>query len=107
MVAKFRSQPGAPILVRANLDGEDDRGLIRFFDFVGFSDIGLCVDAFKGRPYPYKPGKCTGNPNDLCISDADCLGDVCYGGPYAGDSCGEGCGDGGVCGPNAPCILCP
>lgn len=107
IVAKFKNQPGAPIMVRANLAGDNNRGLIRDFDFVRFSDISLCVDAFVGRPYPYRPGRCTGDPNDLCITDADCFGDVCYGGIYAGESCGEECGGGGVCGPNAPCIPCP
>jgi hypothetical protein len=107
MVAKFKNLSGAPIMVRAKLDGIDNRGLIRFLDFVGFSDIGLCVDAFVGRPYPYKPGRCTGDPGDLCLTDADCLGDVCHGGSDAGKACDPDCGGGGVCGPNAPCILCP
>jgi len=82
LVNKFKSLPGAPIKARAKLAGVDARGLMDISPDVGFDDIPLCVDAFKGRAYPYKPGKCTSAPATACIADADC-------------------------GANGPCILCP
>jgi hypothetical protein len=82
LVNKFKSLLGAPIKARAKLAGLDARGLMDITPDVGFDDIPLCVDAFKGKAYPYKPGKCTGFPGMACIADADC-------------------------GPDGPCILCP
>jgi len=49
---------------------------------VGFTDIGGCVDAFKGKAYPYKVGKCTNAQTTACTTNADC-------------------------GATGPCILCP
>jgi hypothetical protein len=82
LVNKFKSLLGAPIKAHAKLYGVDARGLMDLSPDVGFDDISLDVDAFKGKPYPYKPGKCTGFPGMACIADADC-------------------------GINGPCILCP
>jgi hypothetical protein len=81
-VNKFKSLVGAPIKAHAKLYGVDARGLIDITSDVGFDDISLDVDAFKGVPYPYKPGKCTGNPATACKDNTDC-------------------------GANGPCILCP
>jgi hypothetical protein len=82
LVNKLKSTLGAPIKARAKLYGVDERGLIDIAMDMGFDDIALDVDAFKGVAYPYKPGKCTGAPATACIADADC-------------------------GANGPCILCP
>ena len=83
---KFMSALGAPIKARALLFG-DSRGRIDIARDLNFSDISLCVDAFKGLPYPYKPGKCTGDAAKACITDADCTASP---NPTTG-----------------PCILCP
>jgi hypothetical protein len=56
LVNKFRSAPGAPIKARALLAGNDafgnisSAGLAVDFDF---SHISACVDAFRGKPYPF------------------------------------------------------
>jgi hypothetical protein len=82
LVNKFKSLLGAPIKAHAKLYGVDARGLMDLSPDVGFDDISLDVDAFKGKPYPYKPGKCTGAPATACKDNTDCVG-------------------------TDPCILCP
>jgi len=80
---KFASAPGAPIKARALLSGDiGTRGLIDISAEVNFSDISLCADAFQGKPYPYKPGKCSGATSTACTTNSDC-------------------------GANGPCVLCP
>ncbi|MEK7710404.1 MAG: hypothetical protein AAB341_00780 [Planctomycetota bacterium] len=79
---KFKSAPGAPIKARAMLAGEGARGLINITPDVNFLHISACVDAFKGLPYPYKVGKCTGVQTTACKDNTEC-------------------------GTNRPCILCP
>ena len=70
---KFASALGAAIKARTLLSGDiGNRGLIDIAPDLNFSDISLCVDAFLGKPYPYKPGKCTGDPGKACVSDSDC-----------------------------------
>jgi hypothetical protein len=81
-VNKFKSLLGAPIKARAKMAGGDARGLINLTPNVSFGDISTDVDAFRGLPYPYKPGKCTGAATTACTTDTDC-------------------------GANGPCILCP
>jgi hypothetical protein len=71
-VNKFKSLLGAPIKARAKLAGVDARGDIDITPDVNFDDISLDVDAFKGVPYPYKPGKCAGDPATACKDNADC-----------------------------------
>ena len=85
LVNKFKSLLGAPIKARAKMAAGDARGLINITPNVGFGDISADVDAFKGLPYPYKPGKCTGNEAKACAADADCV----------------------VQGTTGPCVLCP
>ncbi len=82
LVNKFKSALGAPIKARAMLAGEGARGLINLTPDLGFGHISACVDAFKGLPYPYKVGKCTGAATTACIDDTECVG-------------------------TGPCILCP
>jgi len=86
LVNKFKSALGAPIKARALLAG-DARGIIEIASDLNFNHISMCVDAFKGLPYPYKPGKCTGDATKACITDADCTSPP---NPTTG-----------------PCILCP
>jgi len=84
LVNKFKSALGAPIKARGLLAG-NTRGRIDIVPDLGFTHISLCVDAFKGLPYPYKPGKCTGNATKACGTDTDCVNQ----------------------GTTGPCILCP
>jgi len=90
LVNKFKSALGAPIKARALLAGGNARGTMGPAEIspdMSFTHISLCVDAFKGLPYPYKPGKCTGDATKACITDADCTNAP---NPTAG-----------------PCTLCP
>jgi len=64
LVNKFKSAMGAPIKARALLAGGNARGTIGPVEIspdFNFTHISMCVDAFKGMPYPYKPGKCAGD----------------------------------------------
>ncbi len=61
LVNKFKSAPGAPIKARALLLGSDTFGNIIPFRIVGdfdFGHIAACVDAFRGRPYPFMIQAC-------------------------------------------------
>jgi hypothetical protein len=61
LVGKFRSLPGAPIKARALLAGEDAFGKITATTLnvdLNFSHIAACVDAFRGKPYPYTIQAC-------------------------------------------------
>jgi len=68
LVDKFKSSLGAPIKARALLA---DNNVEIASDF-NFTHISMCVDAFKGLPYPYKPGKCGGDAAKSCVTAADC-----------------------------------
>lgn len=61
LVNKFRSAPGAPTKARALLAGEDAFGNLSSntisADF-SFTHIAACVDAFRGKPYPYAIQAC-------------------------------------------------
>ena len=88
LVNKFKSAMGAPIKARALLAGGNARGTMGPAEIspdFSFTQISLCVDAFKGLPYPYKPGKCTGDAAKACIEDSDCAAQSTAG----------------------PCVLCP
>jgi len=87
LVNKFKSALGAPIKARALLAGSNNRGTVEIAPDLSFTHISLCVDAFKGLPYPYKPGKCTGDATKACVTDSDCTNAP---NPTLG-----------------PCILCP
>ena len=63
---------GAPIKARALLAGTNQRGTIDPAPDLSFAHISPCVDAFKGLPYPYEPGKCTGKEAKACATEADC-----------------------------------
>ena len=59
LVSKFRSAPGAPIKARALLAGIDANGNVDLGPDLNFSHISACVDAFRGKPYPYSgPESC-------------------------------------------------
>ena len=67
LVDKFKSAPGALRKVAALLAGAPGNPWGRITDSVlaedfGFSHISACVDAFRGVPYIYRMGKCTGTP---------------------------------------------
>ena len=88
LVNKFKSAIGAPIKARALLAGGNARGTMGPAEIspdMSFTHISLCVDAFKGLPYPYKPGKCTGNASKACAADLDCTAQSTTG----------------------PCVMCP
>jgi len=90
LVNKFKSALGAPIKARALLAGGNARGTMGPAEIspdFNFTHISLCVDAFKGMPYPYKPGKCMGDAAKACITESDCTNPP---NPTTG-----------------PCILCP
>ncbi|MDO8632839.1 MAG: putative metal-binding motif-containing protein, partial [Phycisphaerales bacterium] len=74
LVAKYQSNPGAPIKARSKIGTTDKRGLISIGPPVGFTDIPVAVDAYRGKPYPYKPGKCSGAPATECKDDTECVG---------------------------------
>jgi hypothetical protein len=61
LVNKFRSTPSAPIKARALLAGDDSFGnfsVQTLTNDFGFGHIAVCVDAFRGRAYPYTIEAC-------------------------------------------------
>ena len=59
LVNKFRSSAGAPIKARAFLAGDDAFGNITTLNVdLGFGHIAACVDAFRGKPYPFTIQAC-------------------------------------------------
>jgi hypothetical protein len=74
LVAKYQSKAGAPIKARSKIATTNTRGLINIALDVGFADISADVAAYQGKPYPYKPGKCSGDPATACKDDAECGG---------------------------------
>ncbi len=58
MVDKFRSAPGAIRKVQALLDADDQFGVFDPAGEINFSDIAHCVEAFRGRPYPFTIATC-------------------------------------------------
>ncbi len=53
LVTKFRSAAGAMSKPRALLSGDMMTGIPNLENDVGFTEISLAVDAFRGAPYPY------------------------------------------------------
>ncbi|MDO8631011.1 MAG: hypothetical protein Q7R41_11010, partial [Phycisphaerales bacterium] len=72
LVAKYQSNPGAAIKARSKIGTTNKRGLISMAPPVGFTDIPVAVDAYRGKPYPYKPGKCSLAPATECKDDTEC-----------------------------------
>jgi hypothetical protein len=59
LVNKFRSAPDSPIKARSLLAGEDAFGNINSLGVdLGFAHISVCVDAFRGKPYPHTIQAC-------------------------------------------------
>lgn len=58
LVNKFRGAPGAPIKARALLVGFDQQGTIDIASEYSFTHIAVCIDAFRGRPYPHTIENC-------------------------------------------------
>jgi hypothetical protein len=87
LVNKFKSALGAPIKARALLAGQAPD----MVPDLSFDHISACVDAFKGRPYPY-PGPCE-CPSTVtcnltpCTTPAECAtGQTCIAG-FCRDAC--------------------
>jgi hypothetical protein len=57
LVSKYQSKLGAPIKARALLAG-DANGVVDPAPNVGFTHIAACINAYKGRPYPYPIATC-------------------------------------------------
>lgn len=97
LVAKFKDLPGAPRKPVALLAGVNERGAMNPGFDLNITHVSVVVDAFMGRPYPYKPGKCSHNSAMSCLSDDECSHDdpmaVCL---LCGDVTGGACchGDG-------------
>lgn len=73
MVGKFRDEPGAPIKSASLLAGVTARGAMNMASDLSMVHIAIVVDAFRGGPYPYKPGKCSNNSAISCAADVECL----------------------------------
>jgi hypothetical protein len=61
MVSKFRSSAGAPIKARVLIAGSEPFGNISVQTMTNdfdFTHIASCVDAFRGKPYPYTIEAC-------------------------------------------------
>ncbi len=58
MVNKFKDVAGAPIKARTLLSGENLAGEIDMSFDLDFEHIAACVDAFKGKPYPFTIASC-------------------------------------------------
>lgn len=58
LVNKFRSAAGAPLKARALLAATDASGNVNIAPDLDFSHIAACVDAFRGKPYPYAISTC-------------------------------------------------
>ena len=103
LIKKFRNAQGSVIKARALIAAQDAFGVINtstITNDLGFSPIAAVVDAFRGNPYPYKMGKCTGNPTGgtgACTSNSECTGNN-GAGPCILDNVGTCSGS-----PNSPC----
>lgn len=83
LVDKFRNAPGAIVKARALMTGAPGNPWGEITPEIlsvdlGFGDISACVDAFRGTPYPYRPGKCAGAPTPpftgKCVTNSECTG---------------------------------
>ncbi len=72
LVSKFRALPDSLDKTIVLLSGENSRGSIDPAPELDFTHISIVVDAFRGLPYPYKPGKCSNHSVRACITDEDC-----------------------------------
>ncbi len=75
LIDKFKDVLGAPIKARTLISPNDAFGNINDATMsvnVGFTHIAACVDAFKGKAYPAKMGKCSGAGTAACTTAADC-----------------------------------
>ncbi len=75
LIDKFKDVLGAPIKARTLISPNDAFGNINDATMgvnVGFTHIAACVDAFKGKAYPAKMGKCSGAGTAACTVNGDC-----------------------------------
>lgn len=100
LVDKFKNTPDAPVKALAILTGDDDRSLVDPTPEVSYANISVALDAFRGLPYPFKPGLCSNNSIVACASDEDCVdsslppGECLICGIITGGAC---CHDDGTC----------
>lgn len=77
LVNKFRGAISAPIKARGMIQPNDHFGNITdtaMSQNLGFDQIAASVDAFRGRGYPGKMGKCA-SANNACTTSAECGAD--------------------------------
>lgn len=81
IMKKFRGVPGSIIKVRAITSGTTAFGEITPSTLnvdIGLATMAANIDAFRGKAYPYKMGKCAGTPtppsSGACSSDSECTG---------------------------------
>lgn len=105
LMNKFRDAPGAPNKPMGLLAGINDWGTLDPKPELNYTHISVAVDAFRGAPYPHRPGKCTNNSSAACLTDEDCA-DV--GGEPGGNCilCGSVSG-GACCRENGTCDIVP
>lgn len=58
LINKFRSAPGSPIKARALLAGTDSFGNVNSVQDLSLIHVSVCVDAFRGLPYPHTISAC-------------------------------------------------
>lgn len=75
LVSKFRALPDALDKSLVLLAGLNSRGTLNPAPETDFTHISVVVDAFRGSPYPYKPGKCSNISVRSCLSNEDCFGE--------------------------------
>ncbi len=76
LVNKFKGLLDAPIKARTLIAPGDAFGNITpavMSVNVGFSHIAVCVDAFRGAPYPAQMGQCA-TGGGACTTNSDCTG---------------------------------
>lgn len=109
LINKFRGQPGAPIKAKGFLAPVDAFGNIPPSSLsvdLGFAQISVAVDAFRGRPYPAEMGRCAHRkcnqfPAIPCTQNGDCPDGSCD--PFEACTVDVDCA-----GASAPCVLyCP
>ncbi len=70
---KFRDIPGALIKARAFIAISSAFGEMNTLPFgAGLAQLSTSIDAFRGRPYPGRMGRCSGSGTSACTTASDC-----------------------------------
>lgn len=72
LIDKFKNLPMAYSKSASLLVGENERGLVNPGPELNYAHVAVAVDAFRGMPYPHKPGMCSNLSTQACATDADC-----------------------------------